>query len=33
LTGGESGAQMEGLRKIYYNPTTFGVLPYKHNFT
>ena len=33
LTGGESGAQMEGLRKIYYNPTTFGILPYKHNFT
>ncbi len=32
-TGGESGAQMEGLRKIYYDPTTYGVLPYKHNFT
>lgn len=32
-TGGESGAQVEGLRKVYYNPTTFGVLPYKHNFT
>lgn len=24
---------MEGLRKIYYDPVTYGVLPYKHNFT
>ena len=32
-TGGESGAQMEGLRNIYYNPKVFGVLPYKHNYT
>lgn len=32
-TGGESGPQMEGLRKIYYNPKTFGVLPYKHSYT
>lgn len=32
-TGGESGAAVEGLRKIYYNPQIFGVLPYKHNFT
>lgn len=32
-TGGESGAQMEGLRNVYYNPQVFGVLPYKHNYT
>lgn len=32
-TGGELGAQMEGLRKMYYEPQLFGVLPYRHNFT
>lgn len=32
-TGGESGPQMEGLRKMYYEPQLFGVLPYRHNFT
>lgn len=32
-TGGESGAQMEGLRKMYYNPEIYGVLPFKHNYT
>lgn len=32
-TGGESGPQLEGLRKIYYNPKIFGVLPYRHNYT
>lgn len=32
-TGGETGAQMEGLRKMYYEPQLFGVLPYRHNFT
>ena len=32
-TGGETGPQMEGLRKIYYKPQLFGVLPYRHNFT
>lgn len=26
-TGGESGAAVEGLRKVYYNPEIFGVLP------
>jgi hypothetical protein len=24
---------LEGLRKIYYNPVNFGVLPYKHSYT
>lgn len=32
-TGGETGAQMEGLRNVYYNPKVFGVLPYRHNYT
>lgn len=32
-TGGESGAQMEGLRKMYYNPEIYGVLPFRHNYT
>lgn len=32
-TGGESGAQMEGLRNVYYNPKVYGVLPYRHNYT
>lgn len=32
-TGGETGSQMEGLRKMYYEPQLFGVLPYRHNFT
>ena len=32
-TGGETGPQMEGLRKMYYEPKLFGVLPYRHNFT
>lgn len=32
-TGGETGPQIEGLRKMYYEPQLFGVLPYHHNFT
>lgn len=24
---------MEGLRKMYYDPTTYGVLPFRHNYT
>lgn len=32
-TGGENGPQMEGLRKMYYEPQLFGVFPYRHNFT
>lgn len=32
-TGGETGPQMEGFRKMYYEPQLFGVLPYRHNFT
>lgn len=32
-TGGSTGAQLEGLRKMYYNPEVFGILPYRHNYT
>lgn len=32
-TGGESDAAMAGLRKMYYNPKLFGVLPYRHKYT
>jgi hypothetical protein len=24
---------MEGLRKMYYNPEIYGVLPFRHNYT
>ena len=27
------GAPLEGLKKIYYNPRAFKVLPYRHNYT
>jgi len=33
LTGGDSGIALAGLAKMFYNPTDFGVLPYKHNYT
>ena len=32
-TGGDSGPNLEGLRKVYYNPNMFQVLPFKHNYT
>lgn len=32
-TGGDSGAQLAGLRKIYYNPKEQNVLPYRHHYT
>ncbi len=32
-TGGDKGKALEGLRKIYYNPKSFKVLPYRHNYT
>lgn len=32
-TGGDHGAPLEGLKKIYYHPRAFKVLPYRHNFT
>ena len=32
-TGGDSGPNLEGLRKVYYNPEMFLVLPFHHNYT
>lgn len=33
LTGGDKGTNLEGLRKIYYNPLEQNVLPYRHHYT
>lgn len=32
-TGGDSGASLEGLREMYYNPVTYDILPYRHRYT
>ena len=32
-TGGDSGAALEGLRDIYYNPEVYDILPFKHHYT
>ena len=32
-TGGDFGKPLEGLKKIYYNPRAFKILPFKHNWT
>ena len=32
-TGGDAGPNLEGLRKVYYNPEMFLVLPFYHNYT
>lgn len=32
-TGGDSGKALEGLHDMYYNPDTYDVLRYKHNYT
>ena len=32
-TGGDSGANLEGLREMYYNPVTYDILPYRHKYT
>lgn len=32
-TGGDTGAALEGLRTIYYDPEAFNVLPFRHSFT
>lgn len=32
-TGGDSGKNLEGLHDMYYNPDTYDVLRYKHNYT
>ena len=30
---GDAGPNLEGLRKVYYNPEMFLVLPFYHNYT
>lgn len=32
-TGGDSGPALAGLKKIFYNPEEYGVLPMRHNYT
>lgn len=32
-TGGDRGPELEGLRKIYYDPKKYSVLPFRHNHT
>lgn len=32
-TGGDAGPALEGLRKMYYKPHIYGILPYRHRFT
>lgn len=32
-TGGDMGAPLEGLKKIYYNPRSFKILPFRHSWT
>lgn len=32
-TGGSTGPQLEGLRKMYYDPEVFGILPFRHCYT
>lgn len=33
MTGGDSGASLDGLSKMFYNPEGYNFLPYKHNCT
>lgn len=32
-TGGDVGPALEGLKKIYYHPKAFKILPYRHHYT
>ena len=32
-TGGDAGPALEGLKDVYYNPDTYDVLPFYHNYT
>lgn len=32
-TGGDFGTPLEGLKKIYYNPKAFKILPFRHKWT
>lgn len=33
MTGGDSGPALAGLAKMFYEPESFNILPYKHNHT
>lgn len=32
-TGGDSGPALEGLERMFLDPISFGILPYKHNYS
>ena len=32
-TGGDTGPNLAGLKKIYYNPRAYKILPFRHNWT
>ena len=32
-TGGDTGPSLAGLKKIYYNPKAYKILPFRHNWT
>lgn len=32
-TGGDTGPQLQGLEKMFFTPTDYNILPYKHNCT
>jgi hypothetical protein len=32
-TGGDTGPQLIGLEKMFFNPEAYNVLPYKHNYS
>lgn len=31
-TGGDTGAAIAGIKKMFYNPTNYAILPYKHTY-
>jgi hypothetical protein len=31
-TGGDAGGALEGLKSIFYNPDSYDVLPFRHNY-
>lgn len=32
-TGGDSSSKLEGLRTMYYDPDSYNILPFRHNYT
>ena len=33
MTSGDTKEALDGLKKMFYDPEAFGILPYKHNYT